>query len=134
MSGTLKKCLCLICGFATAMFATPVMGVEVRNAYRLTLSSGEPCSARSLFVVVRCILPSFHCPFADSLVCGVLFSLPTCAFSLVCWQETVTAPVRVSRVPCSSVVHSRSFSIPCLSFSSPARVLSLSCVLDHSRF
>jgi coenzyme F420-reducing hydrogenase gamma subunit len=50
MAGTLKKCLCLI-GFATAMFATPVMGVEVRNGYRLELSSGEPCSQRSLFVV-----------------------------------------------------------------------------------
>ena len=81
------------------------------------------------------IEPSFTRPFSDSLACGVLLSLP-CMCVLPCvlvGSGDLTAPMiilfRVSRVPCSSVVHSsRSFSIPCRLSLSPLQECSVLCV------
>jgi hypothetical protein len=95
MAGALKKRLCLI-GLAAAMLATPVMGVAVRNNYRLTLSL--VVRTRTLFFTA--FAPSFFVGAFDSLIlpslvhslilsrvlCSCFF--PTCVLSLVCWRGT----------------------------------------------
>lgn len=74
--------------------------------------------------------PVQHSLILSRVVCSCLSHLCVLACVLEVGNGDLAVPVRilfrVSRVPCSSIVHSRSFLIPCRSLC-PARMLSLVC-------